>query len=110
MKATKKMITEVTRIAQEKNVDVNEALSTLSLCSLSIYKAIGAEGVVKSAKPRIQPQQKITRETDKAVLFEMTSPKYNHVIEDYPVITFWCPKSILVDGRAPEWKINQEVH
>jgi len=49
MKATKKQIEEVTRIANENSFSVELALHTLSTCSASIYKAIGAEGVVKSS-------------------------------------------------------------
>jgi len=49
MKATKKQIAEVTKIAREMNTNIENALSTLSSCSKSIYDAIGAIGVVESA-------------------------------------------------------------
>jgi predicted DNA-binding ribbon-helix-helix protein len=49
MKATKKQIAEVTRIANEMNFSVEKALDTLMSCSASIYQAIGAEGVIESA-------------------------------------------------------------
>ncbi len=49
MKATKKQITEVTAIANDFDFSVEFALSTLSNCSASIYKVIGAIGVVESA-------------------------------------------------------------
>lgn len=49
MKATKKQIAEVTAVANEMNFSVELALRTLSNCSSSIYKAIGAKGVVESS-------------------------------------------------------------
>lgn len=49
MKATKKQIADVTRMAEEMNFSVEKALITLSQSSLSIYKAIGAKGVVESS-------------------------------------------------------------
>lgn len=49
MKASKKQIAEVTRIAEEMKADLSNALSTLNNCSLSIFKAIGAKGVVESS-------------------------------------------------------------
>jgi len=49
MKATKKQIAEVTAAANEMNFSIELALDTLSFCSLSIYKTIGAKGVVESA-------------------------------------------------------------
>lgn len=49
MTPTKKQIAEVTAIANEMNCSVEKALSTLSNCSASIYKVIGAKGVVESS-------------------------------------------------------------
>ena len=49
MKATKKQIAEVTAIALEMNFSADLAVSSLSNCSASIYKAIGAKGVVESS-------------------------------------------------------------
>ena len=49
MKATKKQIQEVTTAAKKMNFSSELALHTLSNCSLSIYKAIGAHGVVESS-------------------------------------------------------------
>ena len=49
MKATKKQIAEVSKIAEENNFSVELALSTLERTSASIYNAIGAQGVVESS-------------------------------------------------------------
>jgi len=49
MKATKKQIEEVTAIATEMNFSADLAIKTLQTCSLSIYKVIGAKGVVESS-------------------------------------------------------------
>ena len=49
MKATKRQIAEVTEIANEMNFSSEKAIHTLLNCSLSIYKAIGARGVVESS-------------------------------------------------------------
>ena len=49
MKATKKQIAEVSKIANEMNHPVEQALHTLTNCSASIYAAIGAKGVVESS-------------------------------------------------------------
>ena len=49
MKATKKQIEEVTRVANEMNFDASLAVHTLNNCSISIYKVIGAKGVVESS-------------------------------------------------------------
>ena len=49
MKATKKQIEEVTAIANEMDFSTDLAIKTLQNCSLSIYKAIGARGVVESS-------------------------------------------------------------
>lgn len=49
MKATKKQIAEVSAIAVEMNFSVELAVHTLETCSASIYKAIGAKGVVESS-------------------------------------------------------------
>ena len=49
MKATKKQIAEVSRIAKEMNFSVELALNTLSNCSSSIYNAVGATGIVESS-------------------------------------------------------------
>lgn len=49
MKATKSQIAEVTAEATKQGVNVESALSALANCSASIYKVIGAIGVVESA-------------------------------------------------------------
>lgn len=49
MKATKKQIEEVTAKAIEMNFSIELALRTLSFCSASMYKSMGAEGVVNSS-------------------------------------------------------------
>lgn len=49
MKPTKKQIAEVTAVATEMNHPVSLAIHTLNNCSSSIYKAIGAKGVVESS-------------------------------------------------------------
>lgn len=62
MKATKKQIAEVTAVAIEVGVNVAEALKTLSLASASIYKAIGAKGVVRTTKRVLSPDYVDTME------------------------------------------------
>ena len=49
MKATKKQLEEVKAMAIEMNFSTDLAIKTLQNCSLSIYKAIGAKGVVESS-------------------------------------------------------------
>lgn len=49
MKATKKQIAEVTKIANELGFSVEMSIKTLENTSASIYKAIGAVGVVESS-------------------------------------------------------------
>ena len=49
MKATKKQIAEVTEVSNQMGANVEQSLHALSNCSKSIYDAIGAKGVVKSA-------------------------------------------------------------
>jgi hypothetical protein len=55
MKATKKIIAEVTAKAIEMNCSVEKALSTLENCSKSIFDCIGAEGIVETALTKSQP-------------------------------------------------------
>ena len=49
MKATKKQLEEVKAMAIEMKFSTDLAIKTLQNCSLSIYKVIGAKGVVESS-------------------------------------------------------------
>ena len=49
MKAIKKQILEVTEKAIEMGCNVEKAIKYLDICSLSMYKAMGATGIVRSA-------------------------------------------------------------
>ncbi len=109
MKATKKQIEEVTRVAKEMNYSVEKALSTLSKCSKSIYDAIGAKGVVEAsmkAQERMQGVNlddcQIERATDKAILVDITNGEHQE-------LKIWVPKSIIKNGLIPNWFIQKHV-
>ncbi len=73
MTPTKKQITEVTAAASRMNVPVDAALETLRACSLSIYKVIGATGVVESAAKTIERSQGVCLMSDCSI--ERTTEK-----------------------------------
>jgi hypothetical protein len=101
MTPTKNQITEVTEMAQQMNVDANAALCSLSACSPSIFKVIGAKGVVESAAKTIERSQgvclmsdcSIEKETEKAILvfYVVTNTR------------FWVPKSQIINDTFPIW-------
>jgi hypothetical protein len=101
MTPNKKQITEVTEIAQQMGIDTDAALRSLSLCTPSMFKVIGAKGVVESAAKTIERSQgvclmsdcSIEKETEKAYLvFYMVSNT-----------KFWVPKSQITNNTFPIW-------
>ena len=106
MKATKSQIAEVTAKAIEMNVDVNQAIATLSRTSLSIYNAIGAQGVVEaSAKANTKvggykfEEAVIIKETEKAFLLEIR-------IDLGKFKQSWVAKSTIDNGIIPFWAVK----
>lgn len=109
MKPTKKQIEEVARIAKEMNFSEEKAINTLKNCSASIYKAIGAKGVVEAsmkAQERMQGVNlddcQIERATDKAILVDITNGEHQE-------LKIWVPKSIIKNGLIPNWFIQKHV-
>lgn len=110
MKATKKQISEVTAEATKQGVNIESALKTLSNCSLSIYKAIGAEGVVRSSIKAKEATRaaflggisfnacEVLKVSDKA--FYLVIPNGLHTVEK------WIAKSIIVDDVIPAWALK----
>ena len=106
MKATKSQIAEVTAKAIEINVDVNQALATLSKTSALIYKAIGAQGVVEaSVKANTKvggykfEEATIIKETEKAFLLEIR-------IDLGKFKQSWVAKSTINNGIIPFWAVK----
>lgn len=110
MKPTKKQIEEVTKLAEENNVDLQKAISTLSNCSLSIYKAIGAAGVVASAK---ESSRILEADNSGGILFDRCSI-VGFTEKAYLLATpsetehaeVWVAKSVIKDGIVPFWAIK----
>lgn len=110
MKPTKSQIAEVTRIANENNVDVEAALSHLNNCSLSIYKVIGAKGVVEAAK---QTAIINAAEANGGIALERCTIAGNSEKALYLVIPMglktvekWIAKSIIKEGVVPFWAVK----
>jgi len=111
MKATKSQIAAVTEVANQMNVNVAQALSSLAACSLSIYKVIGVKGVVESsvvANTRTEARQNggllfadcvIVKTSEKAFLLQLPAGTEK-----------WIAKSIIkeIDGNTiiPFWAIK----
>lgn len=105
MKATKKQISEVTRMAIEMNHSVTKALFTLSNCSKSIYDAIGAKGVVESS---IQTRNQAAAEIqlgadsisiDRCYIVSMDANSFTLSLNDGP--SFIVKDNQMVDGYFP---------
>jgi len=116
MKATKKIKQEIEKAANEAGFSVEKALETLVHCSPSIYKAIGAAGVVRSAMQAnasrvvggINISGKIRKETEKAVAITITfvCPYTDQSVSRL----MWIPKSIIKDSIVPEPFWNKKIH
>lgn len=111
MKATKKQIAEVTEIANQMNVSVENALSTLSNCSLSIYKVIGAKGVVEASVEAAAKRKAaatggflftaadVLSSSEKALLISINT--------GVKVVEKWIAKSVILNGNTvPFWAVK----
>jgi hypothetical protein len=112
MKATKKQIEEVTAEATVMNCDITIALSKFEYCSLSIYKSIGAKGLVEIALESINKNKingfvlfgdcTIIKETEKAYLLEIK--------RGVTFVEKWVAKSLIqeINGNTvfPAWVLN----
>ena len=111
MKPTKKQIAEVTLEAEKKGVTIETALRCLSNCSVSIYKTIGAAGLVNAAIESdrmvnangiLLDRCEIIKYTDKAVLINLPMECRAKANTEK-----WIPLSIIVDGVIPFWALNK---
>lgn len=115
MKATKKLIAEVTEAAIENNVSVESALSHLEKCSPSIFNVIGVDGIIQACKKTASYDEgrqaggvlvslcTIVGQSEKAYL--MVIPKGAGVVEK------WVAKSIIKKSAEgsdyiPFWAIK----
>ena len=113
MKATRKIKEEIEKAANEAGFSVESALETLSNCSPSIYKAIGAAGVVRSSMQTAQKNEavnisgKIQKETEKAVAINIificlhTNQSVSRLM--------WIPKGLIIDNTVPAWFWNKKI-
>ena len=110
MKATKKQIAEVTAEAIKQGYNVDSALRTLNACSLSIYKAIGAEGVVRSsarAKEEVRAAFEGGVSFNSCEVLKVTDKAFYLVIpNDMKTIEKWIAKSIIVNDVIPAWALK----
>ena len=102
MKATKKQIAEVTEVAKQMNVNVEDALSTLNNVSASIYKVIGAKGVVETCVEAAAKRRDaaiggfrftaadVLSASDKALLISINT--------GVKVVERWIAKSVILNG------------
>lgn len=111
MKATKKIIAEVTAEATSQNVSVEAALSCLNRVSANDYKIIGAAGVVEAARKTVISLAakedggiafdlcKVVRVTDKAFLLAVPFEAITKEV--------WVAKSLIVNDIIPAWILSK---
>jgi len=114
MKATRKIKEEIEKAANEAGFSVEKALKTLANCSPSIYKAIGAAGVVRSSIQvnsrvdcGISILGKIQKKTEKAVAVNIT---FICIHTDREVKRLmWIPKNLINENLVPEWFWHKKI-
>lgn len=109
MKATKKMIIEITNQALEMNFNPEMALKTLENCSASIYKTIGAKGLVNSS---MRANKAIIANSKGGLSFNLcrvittTKNAFLLVLPGLVNIEKWVAKSVIVDDIIPYWAVK----
>lgn len=91
MKATKKQISEVTRIANERGYNVTETLASLERVSKGIFDVIGIEGFFETLA-EVAAKKEVER-----------SGYYVSLKKDLSHKKFWVAKSLVVDSYFPSW-------
>lgn len=94
MTPTQKQIAEVTHEAISNNYSIQRALSTLNNSSASIYKAIGAKGIVEAS---IEASDKIAVGIDYVVYAHcgMLGNENGNEFLSYNGVEFWLPKTAI---------------
>ena len=112
MTPTKKQIAEVTALATSRGLNVEKALKLFDNCSASIYKAIGAEGLLESfvEVEEIKRADKlegisfnlcqVLKVTEKAFYLSFNHPTSLKTVEK------WIAKSIIKDDVIPFWAVK----
>jgi prefoldin subunit 5 len=111
MKATKKQIAEITAVANQMGVKAESALATLNNVSASIYKVIGAKGVVETC---VESAAKVKAAhiggflfTNSDVLSSSEKALLISINTGVKVVEKWIAKSIILNGNTvPFWAVK----
>lgn len=116
MKATKKQITEVIIEATSRNLNIERVLIELGKCSISEYKAFGANGLCNAFEKMNYRTKEIVKSaieggvsfnlctvitvSEKAFLLSIP------VDNGFKVVEKWIAKSIIKNDTIPFWAVK----
>lgn len=110
--STKKLPVAFTVLTEDNGNKIADFSNVKKTTSASVVHEIKSDEEVNAWKnrPVEMIELKVIRETEKAVAIEATSNTFNYnnqLVSDTQLV--WIPKSMVKDGKAPKWYVDNKI-